>query len=88
MPVVGRAFAEGKQLSQPRLDEPSLLRVEQVLLQRRVQLAQRLVGLLVLDDPAPPADDVRERPVRDALSVGEAAATVPVDRLDHAVEDL
>ena len=36
-------------------------------------------GPLSLDDPARPADHLGERPVRDALAVGQAPAAVPPD---------
>ena len=45
-------------------------------------------GWLVLGDPAAHPHHVRERPVRDALAVGEAAAAVPVDVCGDPVEVL
>ena len=68
-------------MREPRLDEPPLLGVEDVLLERRVQLRERRRRLLVLGDPAAHPHHVGERPVGDALAVGEAAAAVPVRRL-------
>ena len=81
-------LAQAEQLREPRLDEPALLRVEQMLLQRRLQLPQRLVLRVVLGDPAAHPHHVRERPVGHALAVGEAAAAVPVDGLAMPVEVL
>ena len=59
-----------------------------MLAQRRAQLLEAGVGALVLGDAAPHPHHVRERPVGDALAVGEAAAAVPVDALRDPVEVL
>ena len=88
LPLVRSAFAEREQLRQPGLDEPPLLRIEQVLLERCLQLLQRLLLLLVLGDPAAPPHHVRQRPVGHALAVRETAAAMPVDRLNDPVEVL
>ena len=53
-----------------------------------MQLPECRVGRLVLGDPATHAHHVGERPVRDPFAVGEAAAAVPPDLLDDAVEVL
>ena len=50
--------------------------------------AERGGRLLVLGDPAAHPHHVGERPVGDALAVGEAAAAMPVDGLGDAVEVL
>ena len=62
--------------------------VEDVLLERGVQLGPRGTGLLVLGNPAAHAHHVSESPVRDAIAIGEAAPAVPVDRVCDAVEVL
>src|SRR6266508_2866421 len=80
--------AQPKQLRQPRLDEAPLLSVDDVLLQRRAQLLQRGRRVVVLGDRAAHANHVRQRPVRNALAVGETAAAMPVDRVRDAVEVL
>ena len=81
-------IAEPEQLREPRLDERAIVGVEQMLVERRVQLLQRRGGLVVLGDPAAHAHHVGERPVRDAVAVGEAAAAMPVDDLLDPVEVL
>ncbi len=75
-------------MPESRLDEAAFLGVRQMLLDDLRQLGQRGGRLLVLGDPGPHADHVRERPVRDALAVGEAATPVPVGDLRQAVEVL
>ena len=81
-------LGQPEQLREPRLDEPPLVGVGEVLLERRVQLLERRGGLLVLGDPAAHPHHVGERPVGDALAVGEAAAAVPVRELGEPVEVL
>ena len=88
LPLLRSAFAEREQLREPGLDEAPLLRIEQVLLERCLQLLQRHLRPLVLGDPAAPPHHVRQRPVGHALAVREAAAAMPVDRLDDPVEVL
>ena len=81
-------LADPEQLGEPGLDETALLCVEQVLVERGMQLRERDRGVIVLGDPAPHADHVCERPVGDALAVGQAPAAMPVDDLFDAVEVL
>ena len=81
-------LGEAEELREPRLDEPALLGVEQMLVERGPQLCQCGCLVLVLGDEAAHAHHVRECPVGDALAVGEAAAAVPVDGLGDAVEVL
>ena len=86
--VAAALLLEPEQVGQPRLDEAALVRVGDVLLDDRGELGERRARLLVLDDPRAHPDHVRERPVGDALAVGEAAAAVPVRDLDDPVEVL
>jgi hypothetical protein len=79
---------ESEQVREPRLHEPPLLDVEQVLGQRRIQFLPSPVRLLVLGHPTAHPHHVRERPVGNAFAVGEAAASVPPDVLDDPVEVL
>ena len=88
LPLVPAALLEREQMREPRLDEAALVRVVDVLLDDRGELGERGARLLVLDDPRAHPDHVRERPVGDALAVGETAAAVPVRRLDDPVEVL
>ena len=86
--VARLVLRQPEQMREPRLEELALLGVEDVLLERGVQLGQRGRRLLVLGDPAAHAHHVRERPVGHALAVREAASAVPVDGLGDAVEVL
>ena len=88
MLVAGVVLGQPEQVREPGLEEVALLGVEDVLLERGVQLGLRGRRLLLLGDPAAHAHHVRERPVGHALAVGEAAPAVPVDGLGDAVEVL
>ena len=79
MLVAGVVLGQPEQVREPGLEEVALLGVEDVLLERGVQLGLRGRRLLLLGDPAAHAHHVRERPVGHALAVGEAAPAVPVD---------
>jgi hypothetical protein len=82
------ALLQREQVRQPRLDKPALLLVRQRLLDDRGQLLPGGAGLLVLGDPGAHPHHVRQRPVGDALPVGETAAPMPVRRLRDPVEIL
>ena len=86
--VRGAAVAEAEQLLQARLDERALLRVGDHLLDHPGQLCERGLGRLVLADPRPHPHHLGERPEGDRVAVGEAAALVPPDGLDEAVDVL
>ena len=86
--VAGDAVLEAQEMREPRLDEGALRRIEQVLVHRRRELLAGRLRRLVLADQAAHAHHVRERPVGDALAVGEAAPAVPPDGVDDAVEVL
>ena len=86
--VASLVLGQPEQMREPRLEEVALLGVEDVLLERGVQLGQRGRRLLLLGDAAAHAHHVGERPVGHALAVGEAAPAVPVDGLGDAVEVL
>ncbi len=86
--VASLVLGQPEQVREPRLEEVPLLAVEDVLLQRGVQLGLRGRRFLVLGDAAAHAHHVGERPVGHALAVGEAAPAVPVDGLGDAVEVL
>src|SRR5204863_5461204 len=75
--VARRALLEPEQVAETRLDPGALVGVEDVFLEREPKLLARRRRLLVLEDPAPHAHHLGERPVRHALPVGEAATTVP-----------
>ena len=59
-----------------------------MLVEDGTQLVQPVCDVVVLGNAAAHAHHVGERPVRDALPVGEAASAVPVDRLGDPVEVL
>ena len=67
-----------EQVRQAGLDEPPLALVGHVLLDRLAQLLPGPVGSSSSTIPAG-TDHLGQRPVRDALAVGEAAALVPQD---------
>ena len=55
---------------------------------RRASFASAELGRLLLEDPRPHPHHLGERPVRDALAVGEAAAAVPPDVVGEPVDVL
>ena len=63
-------------------------RVGERVLDRRVQLLGRLRLGVPLEDARLRLDDLRERPERDAVAVGEAAPLAPGDELGVGVDDL
>src|SRR6266508_2359934 len=71
-----------------RLHPLALVCVGYVLLDRRVQLRERLCRRIVLRDSGAHPHHLGERPVRDAVAVGEAAAAMPPDVLNEAVDVL
>ncbi len=84
--LCGGLLGKAEQLRQPRLHPGALVRIEQVPLERLVELPRRDLGRLLLGDPGAHAHHLRERPVRDAFAVGETAAAVPVDVADQAID--
>jgi hypothetical protein len=81
-------LGQTEEMSEPRFEEVPLVCIEDVLLERLVELAQRRCRVFVFGDAAAHPQHVRERPVRDALAVGEATPAVPVDGVRDAVEVL
>ena len=75
-------------MREPRLDPLPLFVVGNELGERGCELLARGVCVLAFGDVEPFARHLRERPVRDAVAVGEAAAAVPVGELGEAVEIL
>ena len=88
LPVARLVVAEPEQLRQSGFGVAALFGVQDVLVERGTKLAQRDSCVLVLADPAAHAHHVGERPVRDALPVGETATAMPVDGVDDPVEVL
>ena len=83
-----RVRLEPEQRQERRLDPGPLGLVGDVLLEHRGDRGPRrrlVVGLL---EVGPAADHLAERPERDAVAVGRAAAVVPPDRLDQPVDVL
>ena len=71
-----------------RLDEGALVGSGDHLLDHTPELFDGRVRRLVLGDPGAHPDHLGERPVGDRVAVGEAAALVPPDVFDEAVEVL
>ena len=83
----GASARETEEVGEARLDQPALVGVGDVLLERRVSFASAELG------PRPPGSGphphhLGQRPVRDALAVGQAPAAVPVDDVGEAVDVL
>ena len=70
-------------MREPRLDKPPLALVADVLLDGGAELRTGGRGVLLFEDPGAGTDHLRQRPVRDALAVGQATALMPAhDPLD------
>ena len=74
----GLVLLEPEQVGDPRLDE-ARSSASGMCSSRAPRASPAPRRLFVLADPAAHPHHVRERPVGDALAVGEAAAAVPVD---------
>src|SRR5438552_738243 len=72
-------------MRQPRLEPPPLLRVFDVVIHRLLEPGPGHAGLIALCDPDAHPDHLRQSPVRDALSIGQAPAAVPPDRAGEPV---
>ena len=81
-------LGQPEQVRQPRLQEAALLGVEDVLFERRAELAEGGVRLLVLRDAAAHPHHVRQRPVGDPFAIRKAATAVPVHGVGDPVEVL
>ena len=86
--VAGSSLLEPEQVSEARLDPVLLVRIRDVLLDRGPELSSGRRRLLVLDDVAAHPHHLRERPVGDALPVGEAATAVPPGVVGQPVDVL
>ena len=76
--LVGRAaLLETEKMREARLHEAPLVRIGNVGIDGGAELRRRGDGVLVLEDPRAQAHHLGERPERDSLTVGEAAAAVP-----------
>src|SRR5437867_2932112 len=75
-------------MSQARLDPLTFLRVSDGFLNRPMELFKGRRLLLPLTDPGPGSDHLGERPVRHALPVWQAPASVPPHVFDQAVDVL
>ena len=84
--VEGGLLGDPEQLCQPFLDPAALVGVGQLVLERLPQLGRSFAGVLLLADPGAHAHHLGERPVRHAVAVGQAAATVPEDVVDEPVD--
>ena len=88
LPVGVDPLLQAEQVRQPRADPGSLVGVGNVLGQAGGELLARGILLLALEDLGAHAHHLRQRPVGDALAVGEAAAAVPPDVAREPVEVL
>ena len=88
VPPAGRRLADAEQGEQGRLDPASLLLVGDVRREHLGDLRARRRLVVGLEQAGPVADHLAERPERDALAVGWAAAVVPPDGLDEPVDVL
>ena len=66
-------------MSEPGLDQAPLAFVEDELLDDLVKLLTRAGGRLGLIDPGPAAHHLGQRPIRDAVAVGQTSALMPAD---------
>jgi hypothetical protein len=87
-PVRGDPLLQAEEMREPRLDQPPLALVGHVALDGLVQPGARGAGVLLLEDARTRAHHLGERPVADALAVGQAAALVPAEDLLQAVDVL
>ena len=88
LPLERTRFAERQQMREPRLEPRSLFFVGYRRGERRDQLGERALYGLVLGDARPHPEHFGERPVGDAVAVGETAAPMPPDLLGEPVEVL
>ena len=88
LPVGGLRLGEPEQLREAWLDERALALVRQMLLQRLPELRAGGVLVVVFGDSAAHPHHVGQRPVRDPVPVGQAAAAMPVRELRQPVEVL
>ena len=86
--VDGRALAQPEQREECGLDPARLFLVRDVLADDCCHALPRRRLVVGLDEARAAADHLAERPERDALAVGRAAAGVPPDLLDQPVEVL
>ena len=86
--VADIVIGEAEQLGDAGLDECALLRIRHMLVQGAAELHERIGHGLVLGDSAAHPHHVGERPVGDALAVGQAATAMPVHGRGEPVEVL
>ena len=87
--LVGRSpLRKTEEVGEPRLDPAALVRIGYVFFDRYAELRPCGLGGLVLENPRSHPHHLRQRPVGDALAVGEAATCVPPDVVDQAVRVL
>ena len=83
-----RPLVEAEQVGEPRLEPARSSASGDVHLDRGAQLRERRLRRLVLGDPRAHPHHLGERPVGDALAVGEAAAAVPPEVVGEPVDVL
>ena len=87
--AIGRgSVGQPEEVEKTKLDPGALLRVLDMELEHRYDLVRRALLRLVLEDPSASAHHLGERPVGNAVTVGETAAAVPPHVSDEAVDVL
>ncbi len=83
-----KAFLQANEVPHARLEPSPLFRIRDVFKKGGAQLVAAYARVLVLEDSSSHPDHLRKRPVSDALSVREASASVPPDRIRKPVDVL
>ena len=82
-----RFAGEAEEREEVRLDPRLVARAGERVLDGLVDLGRDLVRRVLLEDAGLRLDDLAERPERDPVAVGEAAALAPGDELGVGVDD-
>ena len=82
-----RLAAEAEEREQVRLDPRLVARAGERVLDGLVDLGRDVVERVLLEDARLRLDDLAERPERDPVAVGEAAALAPGDELGVGLDD-
>ena len=82
------SFLQAQEVGQAGLHPPPFRGVRYITLHRRAQLGSSGRGVLSLHDVRPAPDHLRQRPVRDAVSIGQTSSPVPPVRIGQPVHVL
>ena len=86
--LVRRLLSHSEQLREPRLDPRALLGIGQPLVEHRRELRLGFLRRVLLGDERAHPHHFGQRPVRDAVPVGEAATAMPPGGVGEAVDVL